>query len=183
MKGQTGSVQVVAIVLLVCGLIGALGYIGWHNIINKTDAVDKSVSKTPQDKERPLASSSPAKMPSADANEGYLLLDSWGVRFKPAGTAKITYEQKNDGYWFTTEKWRYLGGVCADHGGILLVRMKEKNTHPASPPQPLNNELKINGYYYYYEGPQAACSDDAPFQEGAENKIIRDLLSTIEAKR
>lgn len=181
-KSESGSVHIVVISLLVVALIGAMGFIFWQNFM-QPDISKKATNDTTVTNTKQSANEDESKTASTNQNEGYLVLDSWGVRFKPTGNAKISYEQKNGNYWFTTDTWKSLGGACNTNGGVFLERMSEKSTIRASAPIPLNGEQKIGDYYYYYQGPQAVCSDTNWDREEPEYKIVKDLMLTIEAKK
>jgi len=177
---QQGSVAHMAVVIvLVIALLGALGFIFWQNFL-RSQSSEKSASEATSTSQN--VNSNDEQAGPGDLNKDYLVIDSWNVRFKPSGTAKVGYEAKGGDYWLTTDKWKNFGGICDTNGGVLLQRSTEKSTVMASPPQPLNNEEKIGDYYYYYYGPQSSCSDDHVGEEATEYQIIRDLLSTIEIK-
>lgn len=178
---EKGSAHVIIISLLSVALLGAVGLLFWQNFLQpkpteKTNSVVVS-------KDESKAKDTDKEEPKKDPNEGYLVLDAWSIRFKPTNTAKVSYEQKDGDYWFTTETWRNFGGICDTHGGVRLTRMTEKSTVIASPPQKLNGEEKIGNYYYYFSGPQSSCSDDNYGKEAVEYEAIKELLVTIEAKK
>ena len=178
---EKGSiVHIVVVIVLVVALLGALGFIFWQNT-RPSDSSEKSTNEANTTSQS--TKNDDTETSSADLNEGYLVIDSWNVRFKPMGAAKVSYESKGNGYWVTTDKWKNFGGICDANGGVLLERSMEKSTILASPPRPLNNEEKIGDYYYYYSGPQSGCSDDHANEETVEYQIIKDLLSTIESKK
>jgi hypothetical protein len=188
-KSESGSAHVIIIAILSVALIGAVGILFWQNFINKpTEKASTDTAMVAKADSKQAVSESP-QATANNPNEGYLVLNDWGVRFKPTSSVKISYELKNDGhwngdYWFTTDTLKNLGGYCDVDGGIPLVRSTERYIEKNSPPTPLNNEQKIGNYYYYYYTPQATCSDDDHYnQEPAEYRAIKDLLATIEAKK
>ena len=178
-KEQGSIAHITIVIVLVVALLSALGFIFWQNFL-RSGSSDMSTGKNGTSQS---AQKDNVEIVPVDPNKDYLVVDSWSVRFKPNVSAKVSYESKDDGYWFTTEKWKNFGGICDTNGGILVQRSTEKSTAMASPPRPLNNEEKIGDYYYYYIGPQSACSDDHTSEEPSEYQIVRDLLSTIEAKK
>ena len=181
-KSESGSAHVIIIAVLAVVLIGALGFIFWQNFIQAKPS-DNVASTTTGIKTDSTQTKEEVKATPTDPNEGYLVIDSWNVRFKPASAAKVSYVQKGEGYWLTTDKWKNLGGVCAADGGVLLIRSTQKSTVLASPPLPLNNEQKIGDYYYYYYTPQGICTDNHADQEEPELETMKTVMATIEAKK
>lgn len=172
---QQGSAHVVIIVVLVVALLGALGYIFYNNFIAKKADVSK------KDSGNSGVVETPKQEPSKDSNEGYVVLEDWGVRFKPTSTTKISWAKSGGSYAFTTDAWKNLTGACNTE--IKVFRTPDKDNTPASPPIALNDEQKIGDYYYYYLQPHDACfktgeGDSAAWSEQARS--VTDFIKTIE---
>lgn len=189
-KSESGSVHIAVIGALVVGLIGALGFIFWQNVLQPKSTDNDTVAST-LTTEKESSSSTKDKEAATNPNEGYVVLDDWGVRFKEISSAvawsKTSVNSYNktssNTYYFTTDAWKNLPTACNTE--IPLVRMAEKSTVMTSPPTPLNNEEKIGDYYYYYLSPQDACGGDTLDAEAwtFQAKTVMGFLETIEAKK
>lgn len=198
-KSEQGNViELVIIGVLVLAVIGLVvwRFVGTSNdsrlsqqnqtITTPSTATDKEESTTAEVLENSSTSS--------NANEGYIVLDDWGVRFKPVDNSVIKYYKDStieNLYMFTTATVLALDGCdgAGDTSGLLgsVQRSKVKFDleNMSSPPSAMNNGNKIGDYYYYYGHPQALCSktDKDNKIEVAQVNMMRTFLGTIEAKQ
>ena len=177
---QLGSAHVVIIIALVVMLMGTLGWIFWQNFIQKKDGRVSTADTTKTDTKQ-AANKTKQEEVTKDSNEGYVVLEDWGVRFKPTSTTKISWAKSGGSYAFTTDTWKNLTGACNTE--IKVFRTPDKDNTPASPPIALNDEQKIGDYYYYYLQPHDACfktgeGDSAAWSEQARS--VTDFIKTIE---
>ena len=202
-KTKRRKVLVIAVVALAVVLVAALGFFArdmftakkTDNTTAKTTKTAKATetsdkSKTAKPKETPAPAQTP--QPKADPNSGYVVLDDWGVRFKPSAGDTFTFEKVPglDAYDFRTQRQTDLGGdyvkrnkdgtyMCKFH---RLIRYAAGTVDSARKPGIVGS---INGYDYLHMTPQAACGKTTAEQqvEVAENFKVNALLKTIEAKQ
>jgi len=202
-KTKRRKVLVIAVVALAVVLVAALGFFArdmftakkTDNTTAKTTKTAKATetsdkSKTAKPKETPAPAQTP--QPKADPNSGYVVLDGWGVRFKPSAGDTFTFEKVPglDAYDFRTQRQTDLGGdyvkrnkdgtyMCKFH---RLIRYAAGTVDSARKPGIVGS---INGYDYLHMTPQAACGTTTAEQqvEVAENFKVNALLKTIEAKQ
>lgn len=195
-KLESGSAHVVVIVALIVVIVCALGVLFWQNFIQdkSQDSAIKSTSSTERNSTESEASDddSNAKMtPASDPNNGYTVLEDWGIRFKAnqlavswSKTSVDSYNKTSSNtYYFTTNTWKNLAGACNTE--IPLIRSTDKIVSMTSPPKALNNEMQISNYYYYYYSPQDACGTDATDinEWSRQSRLVMSFLDTIEAKK
>lgn len=171
--------------LLVVVAVGSLSFIYWQNYVQPRPVVQ--IYKT--------NAGSPATKPATDTadtttNNGYLVLDDWGVKFKlPAslGDNQITYHKgmrsgAGDEYDFSTSRVEALGGSCVQNDQSYvplgtITRATAPSTALASPPELAG---KFGGYYYYYHHPQAGCADSGTDVQIQDVNIIQTMLMSVE---
>jgi hypothetical protein len=171
---QNGSALIVVIIILVIAILGTLGFLFWQNLNSKTNQPE-TAQVNPDD---------------TDENEGYLVLEDWGVRFKIApalDSTEVKYSLKNDTYAFTTSRIEALGGECTKAPFNVTVSLTRYTENPGAGPMTLLNTEPINGYYYATYGPPASCSGfDTNGDMQAANQIeiddraaLKETLATI----
>ena len=182
-QSQSGFVHLAIIIVLVVALIGAIGYIAWDKFMQPKDGDENVVAtKTTND------STDTTTTPVAD-NEGYLVLDDWGVKFKlPAdlGDDEIVYEEASDTsgsievYYFSTKYFSLLGSTCSR--AYSLIRSTDVSTDSIGAPIIIG---KIGNYYYSYYTPQSFCLDNNEKGIDVEQKVSKMLplmFESIESK-
>lgn len=143
----------VVLILVILGIVGFTGYFVWHSKQEADKALDNNQQPT-------VSSSSPAAMENtkADANDGYLVVKEWGLRFKvPSGLKDVKYVVKGDTAAFyakpTESEVQYRSDYALFEGGVPryasgnLYRSEESTKTPVSD-QPVEGK-KIGGHYYY----------------------------------
>lgn len=197
-KSEKGNV--IELVVIGVLLLAVIGLVVWRVIDNnkKSDAntqtTQTSQTETTTSNESTTNSDSqPKTTQQTDPNKDYIVLDDWGVRFKPSGGMQFSYAKTAEGnYGFSTSVLEGLGKYCyASEGGRgALLRSESKDPSGGTMlGLALNNEQPINGFYYYMQGPQSAgCGDYEPTQqqvdiETKQAALIKSLLLTIEAKQ
>lgn len=168
-RNQTGSAHVLITITLIVAIFGLLGFVVWQNFINKP-ADSKQASTSEQSK---VTQESKAK-----SNEGYIVIEEWGVKFLITDSLKSTEVQYNQrksnnqppqtSYAFTTARIRALGSACGKQpfgDTVILSRYSERPV--VVPDGELVNEVAIDGYYYTIGQPPAGCSS---FDESGEMK-------------
>lgn len=192
-KSEKGNViELVIIIVLVLAVTGLLvwRFVDSNKTASTTNNTDTATVKTEQ---IPNQSGTQSTTQQTNPNEGYIVIDDWGVRFKPEGSSKYTFSKVSSAdYGFSTSTLEALGKYCtASEGKVNLVR----HTSPSAPQNevnygtPLHGGVPINGYYYFYLGPQSAgCSDNTPSNQDVNTEVeqvnqIKSLLFTIEAKQ
>jgi hypothetical protein len=181
-----GSAFVVVIIILTIAVIGALGFVLWQNIIQSknvtSSANSTSSTDTPNQSQVEIV---------VDPNEGYLVLEDWGVKFKLPKDSGEVLAYKNtmsnqygtfESYSLTTKRVEGLGQRCASDANEGVIRLSSidrrtvKQEHYSSA-LPANNNEPINGYYYYVSGGQSICSEEHTDWQSADNIMTSELLS------
>lgn len=84
----------ILIVIVVVGLLGAVGWLVYDRQKSKSDNKDMTTQVSQEDKKQETPKEEVKK---ADANEGYLLVKEWGLRFKtPTGLTDVKYTIHGD---------------------------------------------------------------------------------------
>lgn len=166
-------------------VLAVIGLLVWRFVGNSTETTGTQ------------ASSSQSSSVQTDPNKGYVVLDDWGVRFKPTDSTTYTYakvtDTSDDIYGFSTDVLAAMGKYCVASegrkGSVIRRTTADVSGVVGDPGQLLNTSAMINGYYYYYTGPQSAgCTDAEPTQQQLQTEtgqvaLIRNLIFTIEAKQ
>jgi hypothetical protein len=181
-----GSAIIVIIFTLAIALIGALGFVFWQNTIQSKNAAQPAEKATSNNTLKQSEEKTVGGL-----NEGYLVLDDWGVKFKlPKESGEVLVYKKTvsnqygtfESYELTTKRVEGLGQRCvpdASEGVIRLSsigRLKTKQEQYSSA-FPANNNEPINGFYYYVSGGQSICSKEHTDWQSADNIMTSDLLS------
>lgn len=183
-KGNVLEIVIIAVLAL-----AVIGLLVWRFMDSnaKTDN-DTNAPQTAQNVEAKDDPQQPDASQPTNPNEGYIVIDEWGVRLKPAGDAQYSYVKIGpDTYGFSTSVLESLGQYCtAKEGGRgVLVRgtSAAPNGEVTALGVPLNDGRAIDGYYYFMQGPQSMCADkDSDAQtETAQAKLVKDLILTMEA--
>lgn len=173
-------------VIIVSIVLITLCFAGWR-------IWDASQNKTAQTNNQTSATDTATTTSQANPNEGYLVIDSWGVRFKPvAGLLGLKAINKPSSLadaeeqMLITEEMQKLGAACG--GNTVgsrplgaLVRTRNQITQPGS----LQFLAQINGFYYYYYAPASSCSPDATNESIQANTLekVKSSLKSLEAKK
>ena len=183
-QNQTGSAHVVVIIILVVAILGLLGFIFWQNFMmpnSKTVEQPKLIQQEVKEESKS----------TVDLNEGYFVLDDWGIKFKiPQGLTGIKYYKVGNTYELTTNRVEDLGGDCREPavdevpGVIRLGGIGRQNEPINSEYLPkLNDGKPIGGYYYSYYAAQSTCAYSDP--EGLQmidRSLLLNMVNGIEAK-
>lgn len=186
-RNAKGSAHIIIIIVLVVALLAALSWIFWKNFIAKQPKTETTSSVVKQETKK--------STPAPKVANGYMEVQDWGVQIKkPADGTVIQFGEFSDG---TSPSANTLGVStaavtaldptnCTTANGALgvLQREKTKNTAMASAPIALNNEQPIDGYYYYFVEPQAACMGTTPTGEQAQTiqndtTAVHDSVMTL----
>lgn len=175
----------VLLIFIILGIVAFTGYFVWQSQQAADTNIEKSIAASE-------STPTPKKTPSAEslASNDYLVIKEWGVKMKiPSGMVGATYGRGmvtgGDVFVISTSKGEEIGGSCTVKAVGLgwVERSKSMIKVEASPPIPINNEQPINGHYYYYHSPQAACSDasDPTSTEWPEVLLVKQLINTLES--
>lgn len=181
--------NITEIVLIAVLVLAVAGLIIWRVLdSNKQSQQEKQTAVSPVQtttgKEEPT--NTRVSTPASDPNKGYIVIEDWGVRFKPTGSEQIKYAKvsasRGDGYDFTTETAQKVEG-CSDAALWLVDRKKTKDEVLNG--LILNNGNKIGDFYYYYYHTQEMCARSTTGQAVIEQQIkaLETLIKTIEAKQ
>jgi cytoskeletal protein RodZ len=190
LKKQDGNVLVIVTIILVVAILAILAFVAWNSFM------------------KPSSNSSPQQSSNAktsNSNEGYTVVQEWGVRFKNSNELDSTEVQQERvvssdanpqvSYTFTTARIKALGGACSSgtfsHTEIL-TRYADK---PVSTPDgELLNDTPIAGYYYVLSAPAASCTvvdSEGALKQGAtespvelnDQSALKDSIKTLSLLR
>lgn len=175
-SSQNGSAYTVIIIGLVLALIGSLGFIFWQNYSkDKTQVETSTVDDTNIEK---------VANENAGTKSEYVTLDEWGVKFEvPTETSEVKFYKFSDidAYDFTTARVEALGGNCVEANGSSATRLGALGRSSTKLEEPgntiVNNNQPIDGYYYYYSGPQSTCSDSGLDVQNEDRQMLYEMLS------
>lgn len=159
MNTQKGFAHAFFIIGLVVALIGALGFVFWQNFVHKEPIRNEAES---------IAQNKTDQPEGVSVNEGYVVIEKWGVRFKPSENLTDTNvnssernDQTNGTYFaFSTDRIKDLGGKCTEQpfaDTVTLYRFTEKPR--ATPDGELVKSEPLGGYYYVLSAPSAGCTN------------------------
>jgi hypothetical protein len=186
---QKGSAPVAIVLALAIAIIGTLGFVAWSKFFNQKDANFVQTTDSVKDEaEKPDSNKT-----QPDPNEGYLVLEGWGIKYKiPENSGEIRYYKSDfstqegitEGYSFSTKRVEELGGYCAPDSNVNQIYLKStsrtqtKQEGPFASAEAANNNEPINGYYYYISGGQQPCSNDHSEWQEADLRMISDMLQS-----
>lgn len=174
-KNQSGFSPVE--IILVIGLLIALVAVGWL-VYDRQQSKKDSVSTTSQQQEVPHGGDE-SGLGDADTApaDTYLSIKEWGVKIPVSGDISDAYYAMNEGFLYLSKGAYKNTGCAAESGGLGVITRfseSEKNNEANSPL--VSSAVKINGYYYAYISPQAAC-EPGPMHT-AEFKAAVDKITT-----
>lgn len=173
-----GIVGVVVVMLAVL----VLGFVAWR--IYDANQKPHTSTSTPtavgtNDTSLPTASES-------DPNEGYVVIEQWGVRFKPVeGLGEVEYfkprDMPYDAFTFTTKVLADASPTCASTSGNIIQGMLYRNKEQ----QPASGEVfaKIGDYYYQFRGPDSTCGAGNDQLEVDSLMQLKQSLRSLEAAK
>ncbi len=191
-KSEKGNViEIVIIGVLVLAVAGLLvwRFIGNNNTKNAANTPQSSAtasvpSTTGKEEQTTGGTENTTNMSTSNPNEGYIVIDDWGVRFKYSGSGEVQYYKNGQAYSFTTAAAKKIAG-CSEQPFASLGSLSRSTESSTMTETSLNNGAKIGDYYYYYSHPQFMCAEkdaDSAFIQ-AQTNAIKDMLATIEAKQ
>lgn len=190
-KSEQGNVlEIVIIAVLALALVGVLVWRFFDTQQATTEkTADQATNKT-------IADNSTDKTPSAsveiNSNEGYVVIDTWGVKFKaPTDGTTVKWSRWSNGtttyedtIGFTTSNLKEKD-ICTAQQGVAgtLQRSNVAIERPMSGTVTLINDGKpIDGYYYAYTRPNGdSCEDTNPSQYD-ETLRVEALVKTLMSK-
>lgn len=179
---------VVGVIVIVVALL-VTGFVGWRvydaNQKPKTSvSANTSTSKENQTKE---TTDAPLVVESTnDPNEGYVVIEQWGVRFKPAEElGEVQYFKPRgltlDAFTFTTKTLADTAASCSPSSGNIILGLMYRSTEQRR--EYGETLAKIGDYYYQYRSPQAMCgTDDGVLEGGALMQLVASVR-TLEAAK
>ena len=178
-KYQSGFAHILIItIILGLGLVGTLGFVYYQNFIQKKDTVVKTDEPTSDKTPTVITPTDSDTVADAATNEGYLVIDDWGVKFKlPAdlGDKTINYYKNSliyffdseSSYSFSTKGSEALGGRCSPSYGNDWLPLGSITKSTTSSQEQTNGHVmnallvaQLDGYNYQYYGAQASCLSD-----------------------
>lgn len=192
-KGLKVLLTIVLVALVAAGV--GYGVYAWQQQeVNKLNTKVDTLNK-----ENKMLSKANSKVESeefASPNEGYLVLEDWGIRLKlPEGRDDISYykhksyDKRNDviyeNYEFTTERVENLKERCVETNESTATRMAKLSRAKIKPKELLsaglvNDGKPINGYYYIYAPGQSLCAEKGLSIQTEDAKLIREMVSNLE---
>jgi hypothetical protein len=164
---QTGSAHIVIIVILILAILGALGFVFWKNIQNKTQPASAPSTSTTKD----------------STVTQYLDLPYWSVKLQvPEGLdlSNLVYNKTHiaegpEFYGFTTNRVKAQGGLCDNEAVgslVILNRSLAKDGYGTS----INTD-PIDGYYYFLDGTDGgSISDCLKTDIAVQDRLLIDAL-------
>lgn len=181
-RNQKGFGTVWIVISIVAVLVVA-GLIIWRLMSTNQTANTQTPAQTESDS--PAESQPTNGQSQADANQGYVVIKEWGVRFKPTqALGEVRYAKikdfPHDAYKFTTTALVEREPNCSENSNAMLGALyRNKQTSPEFG----TNLATIDSYYYQYRGSDAACGENRANDE-FESSIRMELeksLKTLEA--
>lgn len=168
------------IVIIILTLV--IGFIIWLIYFNKNAAnTSTSAANTSQTQNAANYSTDTNSTTQTDPNEGYVTIDEWGVRFKPVeGLLTPVYfkmDNSTNSLNFSIQEIIDIEPNCTD--GFLTI------TRRSEPSDNFYESLvaTINGYYYYKEDANAACSqNEANYDfEIQQSNLLKESVMSLDA--
>lgn len=120
------------------------------------------------------------------ANETYLVITEWNVRFKLSKDIEhLTYFKplgsSTDGFSFTTSELKAKEPHCSGEGPFTTMPIGFLSRASAQQPGMGKVVAQIDGYYYQYRSTDAACSEGDTALEQKVMTAMNGAVTTIEA--
>lgn len=166
--GVVGVLVVVAAVLVV-------SFIAWRVYDANQKPQSTSNTQTSTASDAPLTAT-----PASDPNAGYVVIEQWGVRFKPSESlGEVQYFKPKDlgqydALTFTTKALADRVASCSPSSENIVLGLLYRNKEQSA----VYGETlaKIGDYYYQYRGPQASCGAG---DDGLETNALQDLTEAL----
>ena len=172
--GALGLMIIVLVALFV-------GLIGWR--VYDASKPQQSATNTPSQTEN---EAEPTQEIPADPNAGYVVIEQWGVRFKPAESlGEVQYFRPSDlsadAFTFTTSKLANAAASCAPSSDNIIFGLLYRNKEQKA----ASGEVlaKIGDYYYQFRGPGSTCGAGDDQLEVDTLKQISQSLRSLEAAK
>lgn len=175
-RDDQGSALIVVIVIATVAIVGALGFVLWRNMNSENTATQEAtVTGTVE-----------------QVNEDQIVLSDWGVSFEaPATESEVTYHKESsdgtDYYGFSTKRVEAIEPACADPelanttwlASLFRSKVSQEGTIGTIV---LNDNVAIDGFYYYTTGARSSCSTKSPEIQSEDLAAIDSMLRTIKAE-
>ncbi len=117
------------------------------------------------------------------SNSSYFEISEWGVEFPaPVGTTYVyAMDPGNSIAKFSTSSLESHDYCTADQSAIGTI--SRYSSPPTTGPLSSQTPIAIGDWYYYYQSPQATCSDDATItsQQTAAISMLRTNFSNLKS--
>lgn len=163
---ERGFSLIAVIISLV--LLAVLGLIGWRLTQNHSSPKPEPPRQTEQTQSMP--------------SETTVKIEEWKVQFTPkTGLNEASFYHPNDlgdNYLtFTTKELTEASSNCSFSSGKIALGLLSRHKQEYKFGTLL---AEINGYRYYFQGPQATCTDKGDL-EATTLPLLVDSLKTLEA--
>lgn|GEM_PF-5313724 len=166
-QGNVIELVIIGVLVLVIAGLVVWRFIGNNDASNTTE----STSETAQSAQ----------------GDGYVIIDTWGVRFKKNSSDDIQYTKRSDldAYDFTTLTTANIPD-CSNAWLWSVMRDTTKNDSVTNGVV-LNDGNSINGYYYYAYHTLDECAVNSSVADQTtvndQMAIVENFLETIEARQ
>lgn len=181
---KTKGFSLVGILVIVAAVV-VLGIVAWRvwdagqNKQNDNTNTNQQTNNQDQNNEP-----EPEPATEVDPNEGYVVIEEWGVRFKPvADLGEVEYfkpaDIESDALTFATKALSEASPSCSKSSGSIILGLLTRNTQNV----PGNGGVvaTIGDYVYQYRGPQATCGAGDLESKAVPN--ISESLKSLEAAK
>lgn len=175
------SVVEILIVIVVVGLVGAVGWLVYDRQKSKTEHKDAAVQTSEQTNEQ-------AKQETKDEvkQTNYFEIKELGVKFELSDNLSGLYYSignNNKTVYFSLNELKGTDCAADKTAQVALTRYTDED-FANDPTVSKEQARKIGNYYYMSIGGQAACSEDDKVQQKASQlraDIVKLLSSTLMA--
>ena len=176
---QTGSAQLIVVVIAVIILLGVLGWVYYSNS-NETDSDEKQVSNS--------------EVKGSDPQDGTAPHDEMTIsEYKVRGTYSLTgdslsYKVQDDGLVSVFSKSLADNGCYGQVATIQVFEADETvfidSDNPVVAEEFFESRTdedwkKVNDKYYLYISPQNVCSDNTQKEEAEASDVVREYVLSL----
>ena len=173
----------ILLVLILITLIGGVGYFVFSKQNEKSNDTATTTEITNEQSNKKDEVVSTDTQPDANTNDGYLVINEWGVKIKNTESSKIAYKVVNES--MSDKKGdKYNSKVILSIKPEYLKQVKECNIgvemyrYPTKPS--LGNNIQVGASYYGIIGTPTNCTNN---ESDSDTILQKSILNQLDVQK